>query len=106
MIDYSLIGARLRNARRKAGLTQEALAERVEITTVYLSKIENGKVHPTLDTLAALCEFTETDIGALLSNISPEGNGYGTEQVIHLFQACSPAVKQIALEILDNLAKL
>ena len=49
MIDYELIGSRLKEARRTAGLTQEELAEQVFLSTVYLSLIENGKVFPTLE---------------------------------------------------------
>ena len=48
MIDYELIGSRLKEARKTAGLTQEELADQVFLSTVYLSRIENGKVFPTL----------------------------------------------------------
>ena len=41
MIDYQLIGSRLKQARKAANLTQEALAEKVFLSTVYLSRIEN-----------------------------------------------------------------
>lgn len=50
-IDYTMIGKRLKESRMAAKLTQEKVAEAADITTVYLSKIENGKVTPTLDTL-------------------------------------------------------
>ena len=41
-IDYKLIGERIKEARRKAGLSQEKLAEMIDVTTVYVSKIERG----------------------------------------------------------------
>ena len=53
MVDYQLIGARLKARREAARQTQEEAAEAAEITPVYLSKIENGHAKPTLDTLAA-----------------------------------------------------
>ena len=43
-IDYTMIGKRLKESRMAAKLTQEKVAEAADITTVYLSKIENGKV--------------------------------------------------------------
>ena len=53
-IDYTMIGKRLKESRMAAKLTQEKVAEAADITTVYLSKIENGKVTPTLDTQKTL----------------------------------------------------
>ena len=55
MLDYKEIGARIKWKRKEKGITQESLAERVDISTVYLSKIENGHVHPALDLLDAIC---------------------------------------------------
>lgn len=77
-------------------MTQERVAELVNITVVYLSKIENGKVRPTLDTLAAICSALNCDLGEILLNITPESNQYQNERVIKLFQSCSPNVKPIA----------
>ena len=51
MVDYKVIGLRLKTYRQQAGLTQETVAERAGITVVYLSKIENGHVRPTIDLL-------------------------------------------------------
>ena len=38
-IDYKLIGERIKEARKKAGLSQEKLAEMIDVTTVYVCKI-------------------------------------------------------------------
>ena len=55
MIDYAVIGKRIQLSRQNKGITQEKLAERAGISVVYLSKIENGRVYPTLETLSNLC---------------------------------------------------
>ena len=69
MIDYKLIGARIKEARKKANITQEVLAEKADITVVYLSKIENGKVHPSLETLHNVCMPISLDLGIALGNM-------------------------------------
>ena len=52
MIDYTTIGKRIQTRRQERNITQEKLAEQVGISVVYLSKIENGRVYPTLETLS------------------------------------------------------
>ena len=46
-----LIGARIKELRRQAGLTQEALAERVGLDSRHLSRLEVGRHFPSLQTL-------------------------------------------------------
>lgn len=106
MIDYQLIGSRIKDARKAANLTQEALAEKVFLSTVYLSRIENGKVFPTLETLSSLCEALGVSLGWLFSGTKVERSDYGNEQVIELFQSCKGRVKPIALHILQELFQL
>ena len=51
-----LIGARIKELRRKAGLTQEQLAERVGLDARHLSRLEVGKHFPSLDSLELLAK--------------------------------------------------
>lgn len=106
MIDYKLIGERIRNQRIKQNLTQEQLAEKVDITTVYLSRIENGHAKPALDIYGALCEILDFDLSRLFCETSMESTHYQCEKVLELFQACAPKVKPVALCILELLSKL
>lgn len=106
MIDYKLVGSRLKAAREVAQMTQEYVSEQIDISTVYLSKIENGKVHPSLERLERLCTFLHCDIGAVLSNVSVESNTYQNEHIVQLFHACSAKVKPIALGILEQLSQI
>ncbi len=106
MVDYKLIGSRIKKQREKCKFTQEFVAEKSDITSVYLSKIENGKVRPTLDTLSEICAVIELDLGSLLLNSVFESNHYQTERIVQIFNSCSPNVKPIALELLEQLSKL
>ncbi len=44
-------GRRIQKLRREKGLTQEQLAERLNVSTVHLAKIETGKRGCSLDIL-------------------------------------------------------
>ena len=49
-IDKKVIAQIIQDSRRKAGLKQSELAEKIGISEKHLSKIETGKNYPALDT--------------------------------------------------------
>ena len=51
------IGRRIQKLRREKGLTQEQLAERLNVSTVHLAKIETGKRGCSLDILLDFASF-------------------------------------------------
>jgi len=52
MVDTKkLVGARIKELRRRAGLTQEQLAEQVELDARHLSRLEVGRHFPSLQSL-------------------------------------------------------
>lgn len=53
--------------RKKLGLTQADLAERLGVRQPYVSALESGTRKPTLDTIARLAEALNTTPDALLS---------------------------------------
>ena len=105
-LDYAAIGGRLQARRKELGITQEDAAERVGITVAYLSKIENGRVHPTLDLPDRLCCVLEYDLARAYTGVQTTSPDYGQEQVLRLFNACAPRVKPVVLHLLEQLATL
>ncbi|MGN1368471.1 MAG: helix-turn-helix domain-containing protein [Aristaeellaceae bacterium] len=67
MIDYKDFGARVRSLRRQKGLTQEELAERVDISASFMGHIERGTRIASLETLVALCNELKVSPQELLS---------------------------------------
>jgi len=57
-----LIGTRIKSLRQGKGLTQETLAEKIGISSKYLSSIERGKENPTLDTLIQLANALKVEL--------------------------------------------
>lgn len=56
-LDYSIIGERIKLARTKKKLTQEKLAEKIEVSVPYLSRVECGDSHINLKRLNQICEI-------------------------------------------------
>jgi transcriptional regulator with XRE-family HTH domain len=65
--DYTQIfGARLRELRTAAGLTQRELAKRSGTSSAAISNFEAGNNAPTLGTLVRLAEGLECNVGDLV----------------------------------------
>ncbi|MBO6087090.1 helix-turn-helix transcriptional regulator [bacterium] len=59
-------GLNVKFARMKKGLTQEQLAEKMDISWTYLAKIETGKINMSLGKILELSKTLEVDINKLL----------------------------------------
>ena len=60
------LGKRIREERLKKGLTQEQLAEKVDISLNFMSLIENGK-NMSVQTLVNLANALDVSIDYLLN---------------------------------------
>jgi len=49
-------GAALRRIRNDKGMTQDALAEKLEINSPYISRLESGQKHPSLEMIWKLAK--------------------------------------------------
>ena len=65
MDERKRLGRRLQRLRRLRGLTQEQLAERIDINPKYLSSVERGEENPTLDLFLRLAEGLQVELPAL-----------------------------------------
>ena len=75
-MDGRIIGLNVKKYRRAAYLTQEKLAEKLEISTVHMSHIECGYVSMSLEILVKLCEILHATPNQILNGAFediPEG---------------------------------
>lgn len=59
-------GRNVKAERVRKGLTQEALAERMNINSEYISKVERGMANMSLKKIAELADYIGADINDLL----------------------------------------
>ena len=98
------IGEQVRIAREQAKLTQETLAEKIEVSPQYISDLERGVVGIALPTLKKLCSSLgiasdqilfgtkSQDRGAVISNIC---NALTNEQFALLVEMVNCYVKAV-----------
>lgn len=66
-MDYKKIGLFIANERKKLGLTQAKLAEKIFVSEKTVSKWETGKGIPETNCLQKLCEVLNVSINELLN---------------------------------------
>jgi transcriptional regulator with XRE-family HTH domain len=64
-------GGRIREMRRKAGLTLQALADQAGISVGFLSQVERDKATPSLGTLASLAAALGVEVDVFIATPKP-----------------------------------
>ena len=62
------VGKRISGWRRQKGLSQVVVAERAGVAASYLSRIEGGKVHPTVRTARRIADALRMSLDDLLGH--------------------------------------
>jgi len=75
-MDNIILGKNIKEIRKKLGLTQEELAEKLDVNFQYLSKVENGKVGISIDNAIKICKIAGCSSVCLFKDIlkSPNTN--------------------------------
>lgn len=66
MIDYASIGFKVRQARKKKGITQEQLAEAVGVGVTHISHLETGAGTVSLKVFVAIVNYLNCSVDELL----------------------------------------
>lgn len=86
-----LIGLRIKELRKRKGLSQEEVAEKAETSPNYVSRMERGTENPTLDMLIKISEALEVDMWELFDFKHQENS-----------KALKETLRKIAAEIEDE----
>ena len=66
LVSYKVIGRNIRQARAKAGLTQEQTAERLKISQLHFGRLERGERPASLEQLARIAQVLGVPTASLL----------------------------------------
>ena len=70
------IGKRIQKARQEAGMTQAALAEKLDVNVQYISDLERGVVGTSIQTLISICSILRVSSDSILfgtADLPPQG---------------------------------
>lgn len=98
-LDYNIIGERLKKARTDKGLTQEKLAEKLDVSIAFLSRIERGSSHISLKRLSQVCDILKISKGSILNGSSNDSTTYLSSEFENLLKNTSPEKQKLIYKI-------
>jgi len=104
-MDKSELGARIREARKKKGYTQEKLAEMSDIGTMYLGEIERGVKMPSMKIFIRILESLDVSADYILRNELTSGRDFIFDEITQKLEALTPKQRKTANDILDAYIK-
>ena len=89
-LDYSIIGHRLKKARIEKGYTQEQLAEKIDVSVAFVSRVERGNTKINLNRLNQICDLLDISEGDILTGVGNTSHSYLNEEFSNLLESCPP----------------
>ena len=104
-LDYTIIGERLKKARLAKNLTQEQLAEKLDVSVAFLSRAERGDVKINLNRISQLCDLLDVSISNILTGTISNSKDYLTNDFSNLLKNCPPEKIDLIYKIAKVIAE-
>lgn len=98
-----MLGKRIREERLKLNLTQETLAEDIDLTTAYIGQIERGERNLTLENIIKVANRLGVTVDYLLSDSLIAETDASLIQISQLLNGRKLNEKEMAVDILKTL---
>lgn len=102
-MDRISLGKRLREERLHCGLTQEQVAEAVNVSTTYIGLIEHGERSVTLDKLVALSQCFHVSVDFLLQDSIPLTGSIQEKQLLTLWHTATESEREMILSVIRSM---
>lgn len=104
-MNQTSLGKRIRQERKKSNLTQEQLAELVNVSATYIGFIERGERTLSLSTLVHIANVLGVSVDYLLcDSVTPEASSQEL-LLLKLFSSATPKERETILELVKVLLR-
>ncbi len=101
-MDILELGKRIRTARRKKGMSQAELADKVGISVPYVSDVENGKKTIGVDIFMRIAEALQVSTDWLLRVDIPQNRHVNHSDAAELLEDCTSEEALMLLKIMAS----
>ena len=107
-LDFKMIGMKIRERRQSLGITQEYIANLLDVNPSHISNIECGRANPSLTALVRIANILECSVDYFISGeytytIDDSKEKTIDEQIMNKIKYCHYDKKMKILKILDLL---
>lgn len=103
--DYNVIGRRIKNARIEKRLTQEELADKIDVSVAFMSRVERGTGKINLKRLTQIAEILNVSPGYLLTGSNTASKDYLREDFRQVLEKCTPEQQRLIYAISELVSK-
>lgn len=103
MIDYKIVGFHIKENRKKQGYSQEKFAELLEISTTYLSLIENGHRPANLELLISISQHLGISVDFLLFGNQKGDDSSAARAFQDLLSECNMYERAVIIKATERL---
>ena len=98
-MDYYKIGQKIRKIRKAHGLSQEELAEKVNISTTHMSHIETGNTKLSLPVFVDIATALEVRTDDLLDNHNTATTSSSLDEIATVLERCSAQEARLLVDV-------
>lgn len=100
-MDKNILGSRICSARKEKRLTQEALAEKVDISLTYMGEIERGEKYPSMNVFIKLVEALDVSADYLMRDKLETGKVHVFNEITRKMEHLKPKQVNAISELID-----
>ena len=107
-LDFRKIGQQIRKRRLECGITQETIANQLDVNPSHISNIENGRANPSLTVLVKIANILDCSVDFFISHeyTYPRDDKYKytiDDMIAERLRSCDYVTKEKILKIIDIL---
>lgn len=99
-VDYKLIGMRIKRLRKSKGMTQETLAEHLNVSIGYISQVERGITKISLDLLGAVSTALDCNIATLVTESAIHSSDYMEQELVEEIKRLDEKKRKYILKLI------
>jgi transcriptional regulator with XRE-family HTH domain len=103
-IDYVAIGKKIREIRKHRNLSQQQLAQMVNVGTTHISHIESGSTIPSLKTFIAIIVCLDASADVVLSRNLSNSKHVLNEELASILADCDEDEAAIIISVINALS--
>lgn len=107
-LDFKAIGMKIRNRRQSLGITQEAVANGLDVNPSHISNIECGRANPSLTALVKIANLLQCSVDCFIDGeytYTANDNSKASldRQIMDKLKYCDAVTKDKILKMIDIL---